>query len=138
MELNEAERLLAAPVVNQEKNSKGNRRGETQGSRHHRWQPGQSGNPAGKPKGVKDKLTLINEAKINLLADILSAQPDKRFYKRWLKNYAVRHPKEALELIGNITQKFEGKDKGDTHLHFNLAALVAAAGKKEEEQHDRV
>ena len=26
------------------------------------WQPGQSGNPAGRPKGIKNKLTILKEA----------------------------------------------------------------------------
>lgn len=92
------------------------------------------GTPAGpgRPKGRKDNATIINDAKIQLLADILTAQPSKRFYKKWLKNYAVRHPKEALELIASINSRLDPKDKGDTHLHFNLAELVARAGKKQE------
>ena len=95
--------------------------------------PGTPGGP-GHPKNLKNKSTLINEAKLQLCLDLLEAQPSKRFYKRWLKNYAVRHPKEALELIANITNKLEGRKKAEAHLHLDLAALVTAAGRRGEEK----
>lgn len=93
---------------------------------------GRTGGP-GRPRGRKDDATLIKEAELALCKSLLGAQPDKRFYKRWLKNFAQRHPERALKITTDLIGITSAKEKGDTHLHFNLAQLVAQVTKKEEE-----
>jgi len=64
------------------------------------WKPGQSGNPAGKPRGTKQITDDIREAFSMLLQ---SKIPD---LQDWLDRTAAKHPEKALDVWVRISERF--------------------------------
>ena len=68
------------------------------------FKPGQSGNPNGRPKGSKDKITEeIREQFANLLENKL---PE---FEEWLTRVAETDPAKAMELAIKISERFVPK-----------------------------
>lgn len=93
------------------------------------YAPGDPGGP-GRTVGRKDDDTIIQDAEKSLIKNILGAVPPRQ-YRRWLKNYAQRHPKEALKIATDLIAIRDRGSKGDTHVHLNLAELLTRSNKKE-------
>lgn len=68
------------------------------------WQPGQSGNPAGRPKGARNKLT---EAFLDtLLADFVEAvEEDKTLGAKAIATMRADKPNEYAKMIASILAK---------------------------------
>lgn len=65
------------------------------------FQPGQSGNPAGRPKGSKNKITQeIREQFSNVLENRL---PD---FDSWLQQTAAVDPARAMEIVIKLSERF--------------------------------
>ena len=65
------------------------------------FQPGQSGNPAGRPKGAKNRITEeLREAFAMLLENNLEQ------YEVWLAQVAAQDPAKALDLALRMSERF--------------------------------
>jgi hypothetical protein len=66
--------------------------------RNFGWKPGQSGNPAGKPKGIKNRLTLLKQMFPDAFQDLGGLERFKEWadenYTDFIKIYASIVPKE--------------------------------------------
>ena len=68
------------------------------------FEPGKSGNPGGRPKGAKDKITEeIREQFSKLLENQL---PD---VERWIRQTAQEDPAKAVDLLIKISERFVPK-----------------------------
>ena len=66
----------------------------------HLWKPGQSGNPAGKPRGTKQITDDIREA----FAMLLQAKIPE--LEEWLTRAAQKDPVKALDIFTKISERF--------------------------------
>jgi len=66
----------------------------------HLWEPGQSGNPAGKPRGTKQITDEIREVFSLLLQSKLPELED------WLSRAAQRDPIKAADMLIRISERF--------------------------------
>ena len=70
-------------------------------SKKHLFQPGQSGNPAGRPPGNPNRTTtMVRE----LFASILEAEQDN--FRDALERLRVESPKEYVQVLTKLSQKF--------------------------------
>jgi len=71
------------------------------------FQPGQSGNPAGRPKGCRDKVTRLKET----LADLMPDEPEvKRLAVLLLK---LPTDRQALEVLRTIRKLYKSQDQSE-------------------------
>ena len=70
-------------------------------SRKHLFQPGQSGNPAGRPPGNPNRTTQIVR---KLFADILENEQEN--FKAALEQLRVDNPKDYIAVMTKLSQKF--------------------------------
>ena len=70
-------------------------------SRKHLFQPGQSGNPAGRPPGNPNRTTQIVR---NLFATILEDEQEN--FKAALEQLRVESPKDYITVMTKLSQKF--------------------------------
>lgn len=67
------------------------------------WQPGQSGNPAGRPKGARNKLT---ESFLDaLLADFIASQDDKTQGAAAIADMRKEKPGDYAKMIAALLAK---------------------------------
>lgn len=70
-------------------------------NRNHLFQPGQSGNPAGRPPGNPNRTTtMVRE----LFASILEAEQDN--FRDALERLRVESPKDYVQVLTKLSQKF--------------------------------
>jgi hypothetical protein len=70
-------------------------------NRNHLFQPGQSGNPAGRPPGNPNRTTtMVRE----LFANILEAEQEN--FKAALEQLRVESPKDYVQVLTKLSQKF--------------------------------
>lgn len=91
----------------------------------HRFKPGQSGNPGGRPKGATSKDTRkIKEAFHNLLENNLDN------ISLWLSQVAAKDPQKAVDLTLRLSeyvipklarQEIVGNDGQDLKVSFNFS-----------------
>jgi predicted RNA polymerase sigma factor len=71
------------------------------------FQPGHSGNPAGRPKGCRDKVTRLKET----LADLMPDEPEvKRLAVLLLK---LPTDRQALEVLRTIRKLYKSQDQSE-------------------------
>ena len=70
-------------------------------NRNHLFQPGQSGNPMGRPKGSPNQTTAMVR---QLFADILEAEQEN--FKEALERLRQESPKEYVLVLTKLSQKF--------------------------------
>ena len=70
-------------------------------NRNHLFQPGQSGNPSGRPKGSPNQTTAMVR---KLFADILENEQEN--FKEALERLRVESPKDYVQVITKLSQKF--------------------------------
>ena len=93
--------------------------------KEHRFQPGQSGNLGGRPKGAVNKSTVkIKEAFHNLLENNLDN------ISQWLAQVAAKDPQKAIDLTLRLSeyvipklarQEIVGNDGQDLKVSFNFS-----------------
>ena len=59
-------------------------------SKSHLFQPGQSGNPAGRPPGISPRQRAIRA--LNMIMDVFESEPNKRLFKKKLDEEFKRNP----------------------------------------------
>lgn len=69
-------------------------------SRKHLFQPGQSGNPAGRPPGPNRTTTIVR----NLFASILEDEQEN--FRAALERLRVESPKDYITVMTKLSQKF--------------------------------
>lgn len=70
-------------------------------NKKHLFQPGQSGNPSGRPPGNPNKTTLMVR---QLFADILEAEQEN--FKEALERLRQESPKDYVQVVTKLSQKF--------------------------------
>jgi hypothetical protein len=70
-------------------------------NRNHLFQPGQSGNPMGRPKGSPNQTTAMVR---QLFADILESEQDN--FREALERLRQENPKEYVQVLTKLSQKF--------------------------------
>ena len=70
-------------------------------NRNHLFQPGQSGNPMGRPKGSPNQTTAMVR---QLFADILENEQEN--FKEALERLRQESPKEYVMVLTKLSQKF--------------------------------
>lgn len=70
-------------------------------NRNHLFQPGQSGNPAGRPKGSANQTTVMIR---ELFASILETEQDN--FRDALERLRVESPKDYVQVMTKLSQKF--------------------------------
>ena len=70
-------------------------------NRNHLFQPGQSGNPMGRPKGSPNQTTAMVR---QLFADILEAEQEN--FKEALERLRQESPKDYVQVLTKLSQKF--------------------------------
>ena len=79
------------------------------------WKPGQSGNPLGKPKGTRDRVTLVSKA-------IMSAIDNKYgSLVKFIEGQLEEHPLEVFKLLVKLQPKQTEVSGTTTRLVFNVA-----------------
>ena len=79
-----------------------------------RFQPGQSGNPAGKPKGARNRTTLAIEALIDGATDDIA-------------NKAIELAKAGDSVLIRALPRSSGTARRDRHISFELPPMEKAA-----------
>lgn len=70
-------------------------------NRNHLFQPGQSGNPMGRPKGTPNQTTtMVRE----LFASILESEQEN--FKEALERLRQESPKDYVQVLTKLSQKF--------------------------------
>jgi hypothetical protein len=70
-------------------------------NKNHLFQPGQSGNPAGRPKGNANRTTIIIR---ELFASILEEEQDN--FREALETLRTTNPKEYVTVMTKLSQRF--------------------------------
>lgn len=70
-------------------------------NRNHLFQPGQSGNPNGRPKGTPNQTTTMVR---NLFAQILENEQEN--FKAALEQLRVSSPKDYVQVMTKLSQRF--------------------------------
>jgi len=70
-------------------------------NKNHLFQPGQSGNPAGRPKGNANRTTIIIR---ELFASILEEEQDN--FREALETLRTTNPKEYVQVMTKLSQRF--------------------------------
>lgn len=70
-------------------------------NRNHLFQPGQSGNPMGRPKGSPNQTTAMVR---QLFADILENEQDN--FREALERLRQESPKDYVQVLTKLSQKF--------------------------------
>ena len=70
-------------------------------NRNHLFQPGQSGNPSGRPKGSPNQTTAMVR---NLFATILENEQEN--FKAALEQLRVESPKDYVQVMTKLSAKF--------------------------------
>lgn len=70
-------------------------------NRNHLFQPGQSGNPAGRPKGNPNRTTIIVR---ELFANIL--EDEQEHFKEALERLRQEAPKDYVQIMTKLSAKF--------------------------------
>ena len=82
-----------------------NNRGVAENS--HLFQPGQSGNPNGRPVGSKNKFTLVKQQ----LVELFEEEQVKEKLREWIKSGRRRDLKEFMNFVISILpREIEGSD----------------------------
>jgi hypothetical protein len=70
-------------------------------NKNHLFQPGQSGNPAGRPKGNPNRTTIIVR---ELFANIL--EDEQEHFKEALERLRQESPKDYVQIMTKLSAKF--------------------------------
>jgi len=68
-----------------------------------RFQPGQSGNPSGRPKGIKNSIIVADKVR-EAFAQLLDNNIDQ--LESWLHALAKKNPEKALDIWVRISERF--------------------------------
>lgn len=81
----------------------------------HLWKPGQSGNPAGKPKGARHFSTLIKEA-ITKVAEDTGTSDDKEI----VKALVMKAKQGDLKAVDMVLDRVDGKAEQTINLDADV------------------
>ena len=95
--------------------------------RGYLFQPGKSGNPAGKPKGAVNKTTTEFKQALNMLLEHAAPKMIE-----WLDRIAVDDPNRALDHVGRLAEyvypKLQRTD--NTNTNIGIVQIVMEAAKQ--------
>ena len=104
-------------------------RGKFQKGNLHAWQPGQSGNPAGRPKSTR-----LSDAYRRQLAEVDGSDPERRTYAQLIADHMVRlaaglagSGKSSAIAAREIADRTEGKPRQPTPFDVKGEALQILA-----------